>query len=78
MKTILICAASAILISGTASAREVISTPSAPFHGASAPAGHRSARLESPAREGVVLMHDEVCYDDPRRWGHYHLEVREL
>jgi hypothetical protein len=55
MKTLLIYAASLIFISGTALAREVILTPSVPFHGASAPAEHRDARLESPVREGAVF-----------------------
>ena len=55
MKTLLIFAASLIFISGTAFAREVILTPSVTFHRASAPAEHRAARLESPAREGAVL-----------------------
>ena len=55
MKTLLISAASLVFISGTALAREVILTPSVPFHGASAPAEHRAARLESPVREGAVF-----------------------
>jgi hypothetical protein len=55
MKTLLISAASLIFISGTALAREVILTPSVPFHAASAPAEHRAARLESPVREGAVF-----------------------
>jgi hypothetical protein len=55
MKTLLISAASLIFISGTAFAREVILTPSVPFHGASAHAEHRAARLESPVREGAVF-----------------------
>jgi hypothetical protein len=54
MKMILIFAVSAIFISGTAFAREVILTPSVPSHGPSAFAEHRAARLESPAREGVL------------------------
>jgi hypothetical protein len=55
MKTLLISAASLIFIFGTALAREVILTPSVPFDGASAPAEHRAARLESPVREGAVF-----------------------
>jgi hypothetical protein len=55
MKTMLISAASLIFISGTALAREVILTPNVPFHGASASAERRIARLETPAREGAVL-----------------------
>jgi hypothetical protein len=55
MKTLLIFAASLIFISGMALAREVILTPDVPFHAASAPAEHRTARLEPSAREGAVL-----------------------
>ena len=54
MKIILISAAAAIFISGTALAREVIVSPIASFHGASTIAKHRAAQLESAAREGVV------------------------
>jgi hypothetical protein len=54
MKITLIFAASAIFSSGTAFAREVIVSPIASFHGASAIAEHRAARLEIAAREGVV------------------------
>jgi hypothetical protein len=55
MKTMLISAASLIFISGTALARVVAISPTVPFHGASAPAEHRTVRLEGPAREGGVL-----------------------
>jgi hypothetical protein len=55
MKTLLISAASLIFISGTALAREVILTPSVPFHAASAPAEHRTVRLESLARAAGVF-----------------------
>ena len=55
MKTFLISAVSLIFISRTALAREVVLTPGVPLHAASAPAEHRTARLEPPAREGAVL-----------------------
>ena len=55
MKIMLISVASAIFISGTAFAREVIVSPIVPFHRASIPAEHRAAQLEGAAREGVVL-----------------------
>jgi hypothetical protein len=55
MKIILISSALASFISGTAFAREVILTPSAPFNAASAPAEHRTARLENPARAAGVF-----------------------
>ena len=55
MKTMLISAASLIFISGTALAREVILAPNVPIHASSVPAAHRTARLETPAREGAVL-----------------------
>jgi hypothetical protein len=55
MKIALITAASAIFICGTALAREVIVSPIVPFHGASSLTEHRTAQIESAAREGVVL-----------------------
>jgi hypothetical protein len=55
MKTLLISVASVIFISGTAFAREVILTPSVPFYVSSAPAEHRTARLEAPARKGAIF-----------------------
>jgi hypothetical protein len=55
MKIILIPAASAILISGTALASEVIVSPIVTFHRASTIAEPRAAQLERAARDGVVL-----------------------
>ena len=55
MKIILISAASAIFISGTALAREVIVSPIVTFHGASTIDEHRTAQLVSAAGDGVVL-----------------------
>lgn len=55
MKIILISAASAIFIFGTALPREVIVSSTGTFHAASTIAEHRAAQLESAAREGVVL-----------------------
>jgi hypothetical protein len=46
MKTLLISAASLIFISGTALAREVITSPTVTSHAASASAEHRAAQLE--------------------------------
>ena len=55
MQIMLISAASAIFISGTALACQVIVSPIFTFHGASTIAEPRAAQLESAAREGVVL-----------------------
>ncbi len=54
MKTLLISAASLIFISGTALTREVVLAPAVTLHAVSAPAEHRTARLESPVREGEI------------------------
>ena len=55
MKIALITAASAIFICGTALAREVIVSPIVSFHRASSLTEHRTAQIESAAREGIVL-----------------------
>jgi hypothetical protein len=55
MKIALISAASALFIFGTTQAREIDLTPSAPLPAQSAPAVHRVARLEGPARVGHIL-----------------------
>ena len=55
MKIMLISAVSAIFISRTALACQVIVSPIVTFHGASTIAEPRAAQLESAARDGVVL-----------------------
>jgi hypothetical protein len=53
MKTILISAAFAVFISGTAFGRVVVVSPTAQLHGAKVPADHRAAQLDSPVPGGA-------------------------
>ena len=68
MKTMLISAASAIFMFGTAFAREAVVSPIVPSHGARIAAEHRVAQFNSTGEGGIPCTTEYIPTRDDRGW----------
>jgi hypothetical protein len=68
MKKVLISTASAILMFGTAFAREVVVSPIAPSHRTTIAAEHRFAQFNSTGEGGIPCTSENIPTRDDRGW----------